>query len=365
MSGAVNALLEWANPAWGRHRAVPRMEAGLRPNLRLDEATELVPAGDHQPDDIVVTTTGAVLFSDGRQVFELRDGRPAAFAGLDGDVAALAADRAGVLAAVEGHGIVRISTAGTVEDVCTAESVRTCVTALAPTPDGAVLATIGSLTVSRTDWARALVTGDRTGRIVRVAGADARVVAERLGWPSGIGVGSPDEAVVSISLEHRVEARSLGDLGKPGRAVTTNLPVYPGRIRGDEAGYWLAAPYVRNRVTEMLLDEPGLRAEMVETIRPDEWFVPRLRAGGPFTDTMQMGQLRVLGVVKSWAPARSCGLVFRMDREGRVLESAHARVDSDRHGVTGIALRDGELLAAVLGHGSVLAVTPLTRTGGQ
>ena len=64
--------------------------------------------------------------------------------------------------------------------------------------------------------------------------------------------------------------------------------------------------------------------------------------------------LRVLGVVKSWAPARSCGLVFRMDRTGRVVESAHARVDSNRHGVTGVAARGGQVIAAARGHRNLL-----------
>ncbi len=41
---------------------------------------------------------------------------------------------------------------------------------------------------------------------------------------------------------------------------------------------------------------------MIGTISRDEWFVPRLHSEDPFTETMQMGQLRVLGVVKSWAP---------------------------------------------------------------
>ena len=104
----------------------------------------------------------------------------------------------------------------------------------------------------------------------------------------------------------------------------------------------------------MLLDEHQLLDEMVRTIRPDEWFVPRLRAGSPFTDTMQMGQLRVLGVVKSWAPARSCGVVFRIDAGGRIAEGAHARVDSPRHDITGIAVRQGVLLVAARGHGNLI-----------
>ncbi|SFW79829.1 hypothetical protein [Amycolatopsis australiensis] len=321
---------EWLNPGWVRRRTVPPMDTGLRPNLRLDDAAELLTPGEYQPDDVVLTA-GGVVFSSGNRVIGGRE--------FPGRVAALAVRDGEVLAAVDGVGIVT----ATGEQVCTA--VKSGVTALAAAPDGSLLATIGS--TREAQWARALVTGDRSGRLVRIDGGRADVVAEGLAWPSGVGV-SGDEVRLSLSLEHRIEARPLGALGKRGRPVIENLPVYPGRISGD----WIAAPYVRNRVTELLLDEPALLAEMTATISPDEWFVPRLHAGNPFTDTMQMGQLRVLGVVKSWAPARSCGLVFRLDESGRVAESAHARVDSPRHGVTGVAARDGRVVVTV--HGNLL-----------
>lgn len=74
--------------------------------------------------------------------------------------------------------------------------------------------------------------------------------------------------------------------------LCANLPVYPGRIASAGTDFWIAAPYVRNRVTEMLLDEPQLVSEMTTSINQDEWFVPRLRPVSPYTDTMQMGQLR-------------------------------------------------------------------------
>lgn len=70
---------------------------------------------------------------------------------------------------------------------------------------------------------------------------------------------------------------------------------------------------------------------MIGTISRDEWFVPRLHSEDPFTETMQMGQLRVLGVVKSWAPARSCGLVFRMDARA---ESSRAPMPASTATVT-------------------------------
>ncbi|WP_409180726.1 hypothetical protein F9C11_30120 [Amycolatopsis sp. VS8301801F10] len=347
MSPVLDTVKEWINPNWGRARTVPPMDTGLRPNLRLDAAAELLPAGEFEPDDVVATAAGLV-FSSGNDVCTVRADEVTRLASFGSPVTALTVRDEQVIAAVEGRGLVAVSQSGETEDLCTDAPVTTCVTALA-TDGAALLATVGSTKVA--EWPRALVTGDRSGLLVRVDGARAEVVAERLAWPSGVGVAG-DEVLLSLSLDHRVEARSA--LGKSGRVLSANLPVYPGRVHVAGEGWWFAAPYVRNRVTELLLDEPALLAEMTETISPEEWFVPRLRAGDPFTDTMQMGQLRVLGVVKSWAPARSCGLVFRMDSTGRVAESAHARVDSPRHGVTGVTVHNGQAVAAARGARNLL-----------
>ncbi len=193
--------------------------------------------------------------------------------------------------------------------------------------------------------------------IVRLDGSRARVEAQGMGWPSGIEVASPTEVLVSLSFDHRIELRALSALARPSRPIARNMPIYPGRLAAAGDGWWVAAPYIRNRVTEMLLDEPEVIEEMVAHVDPEDWFVPRLRCTNPYTDTMQMGQLRVLGVVKPWAPARSCGLILRVDRTGRVVESAHARVDSPRHGVTGVAVSDGRILAAAKGFGNLLQLT--------
>lgn len=347
MSPVLDTVKEWLNPNWGRARTVPPMDTGLRPNLRLDAAAELVPAGEYEPDDVVATAAGLV-FSSGNDVFAVRADEVTRLVSFGGTVTALTVRDDQIVAAVEGRGLVSVAQSGETEDLCTDAPVTGGVTALA-TDGAALLATVGSTKVS--EWSRALVSGDRSGLLVRVDGARAEVVAERLAWPSGVGVAA-GEVLLSLSLDHRIEARSAP--GGRGRVLSANLPVYPGRVHVAGDDWWFAAPYIRNRVTELLLDEPGLLAEMTEKISPEEWFVPRLRAGDPFTDTMQMGQLRVLGVVKSWAPARSCGLVFRTDSTGRVAESAHARVDSPRHGVTGLTVHNGHVIAAARGGRNLL-----------
>ncbi|TSD94096.1 hypothetical protein FOS14_21455 [Skermania sp. ID1734] len=356
MNRTLTAVKEFLIPSLGRHRTVPPMEAGMRPNSRLDAAELLLPAGEYEPEDVALTDSGALVFSSGKSVFEVVDSRVRELASLRGLVGPLLANGAGVLAAVEGVGIVSVGASGATNPVCDDPLVSSCVTDMTRAPDGALLVTVGSHRHGRDEWACALVADDRSGRIVRVDGSQVSVVADALAWPSSIEMCSDTEVLLSLSLAHRIERRSLAALGKSAGAMVANLPAYPGRLAADDDGWWVAAPYVRNRFTELLLDEPELCADMTETIARDEWFVPRLRCVNPYTDTMQMGQLRVLGVVKPWAPARSYGLAFRLDHNGRITTSVHSRVDGDRHGVTGVAAHNGKLIVAAQGFGNLLAL---------
>ncbi|NEW26633.1 hypothetical protein [Nocardia cyriacigeorgica] len=353
MSRMLSTLKEWVNPDWARHRSVPPFEAGLRPNRRLDEGAVLLPEDEYEPDDLILRGSGEVVFSSGNSVFRLVDGAVAPLVTLGGQVGSLVEAGDSVIAAVDGVGLVAIDAMGRARDLCTDPAVASCVTDLAVLPDGALLCAIGSCAV--TDWAAALVADDRSGRIVRIDGARAQVVAEGLAWPAGIESDGDTGVVVSLSFDHRLERRSVASLGAPGQPMGANLPVYPGRIRETADGWWVAAPYARNRFTELLLDEPEVLREMTATIPAEQWFVPRLRCENPYTDTLQLGQLRVHGVIKPWAPARSYGLAFRVDSRGRITESVHSRADGDRHGVTGVASRDGRILVAARGFRNVIA----------
>jgi hypothetical protein len=357
MNRTLATLAEWINPAWGQHRTVPPMDAGLRLNGRLDEAVELLRTGAYEPDDVVVTDSGVILFGSGNHLLSLSGGQVRTLAECPGPVGSLVCRGGVVIAAVEGTGLVAVDGSGTITELYTDQVVSTCVTDLAVLPDGSVIATVGSRHHDAHNWSRALVRGDRSGMIVRLDGSRARVEAQALAWPSGIEVASPTEVLLSLSFDHRIEVRSLAALSRPSRPIARNMPVYPGRLSATADGWWVAAPYIRNRVTEMLLDEPEVIDQMVARVDPEDWFVPRLRCTNPYTDTMQMGQLRVLGVVKPWAPARSCGLVLRMDGTGRVVESAHARVDSPRHGVTGVAVSGGRIMVAAKGFGNLLQLS--------
>ena len=57
-----------------------------------------------------------------------------------------------------------------------------------------------------------------------------------------------------------------------------------------------------------------------------------------------------------WSPSRSYGLVARLDREMRLVESFHSRANGRRHGVTSVIATGSRALVAARGGGVILAI---------
>lgn len=348
-------LKEWINPSWGRHRTVPPMEAGLRPNDLLERAEVRFAGRDDVVPDDIVALDGRIFFSSAAEIRELGDAGSGLIARFDGTVTALAVGQGGLVAAVEGRGLMQVAPDGGVRELSAEEATRSCVTDISVRDDGTVLLSIGSTTRGPGDWSSCLLLGESDGALVLVRDGRADTVASGLPWPSGV-EWDGENVVVSLSLAHRIERRPIAEIGAPGAPLASNMAIYPGRISAASAGWWVAGPYVRNRFTELLLDEPGACRDMMETIDRDQWFVPRLGLGNPWTDPLQIGQIRVLGVVKPWAPARSYGLVFHLGANGRVTRSYQSRVDGTRHGVTGVVPDGDGLLAAARGAAEIYRI---------
>jgi hypothetical protein len=346
---------EFVNPSSVPHSSVPPFEAGLRPNSLLDNARQLLGVGPgYVPEDLAVAADGRLLFTSGDGLYEVKDVDVEKLASWDGAAAgAVTLTAAGAVVAIEGRGLFIVSSKGEVHPVCEDPIVQHSVTDVTSISEDDFLVTVG--TVKRISWARAFVERDRSGSIVRVSGGQATVVATGLGWPSGIAV-SGSEVTLALSFDHAIERRALDRLDKTATLLTKNLPVYPGRVRIAERQVWVAAPYPRNRMTELALDEPKFIDRMVKTLPEDQWLVPRLDQESPFTESPQLGAMRTHGDIKPWAPVRAYGLVFRMEASGRIDWSAHSRANGERHGVTGVAVRGGEVFVAVKGYGDILTI---------
>ena len=342
------SVKEFIAPGSVSRTSIPPFEAALRANSKLDEAQLVLESAEHEPNSIVAIGGNSFRFSSGNSVFSYDGDVVTEQVRFDGSAGSLERIGADTVVAVEGRGLVLLDDAGNTTDLCTDDAVKSCITDLAAGPEGELYATVGSRHLNIKQWSRSLLEADRSGQLVRVGGTKVTTLLSGLAWPAGVLIdpSDPRRIVVSSSNDHRIYTGQVGAASLD--PLTSELPFYPGRLRGaDDGGYWVAAPYVRNRFTELMLTDAGFTREMMATIDPDEWLVPRLRSDRPHAAALQVGQIRVLGVLKPWAPARSYGLVAHIERGGRFDFSAHSRADGDVHGITDVAVSGpGQVLLA-------------------
>jgi hypothetical protein len=157
---------------------------------------------------------------------------------------------------------------------------------------------------------------------------------------------------VSESWSSRVQAFAGG---KRVRAVTDSLPGYPSRLSAAHGGgFWLTCFALRTQLIEFVLREHPYRRRMLAEIEPQYWIAPALNSGNTFLEPMQGAQLKMMGIVKPWAPPRSYGLVIRLNDEGLVRYSLHSRFDGNHHGVVAAVECAGDLFVLAKGCCKVL-----------
>lgn len=350
MNRLLRGIREFIAPSSVNNVSVPPFEAGLRPNSDLDTAAPLTAGDVHDIDD--VTAIGDMLIYSNGSTVVLGLEQPI-IAELGGRVTALTSDGSAILAAVETQGLVRLSVTGAVSAISDNPDVRSGVTALAAS-GGRVIAAIGSATHRAGEWPESLLDGATDGRLLAVHdGGRIEVIADQLAWPSGVLAEEDGTLVVTESHRHRVIRIS----GQQHETLLSALPAHPGRIVASTDGWWIAFPYPRNRAAEMFMTEPDVIAAMRAEVPREGWLVPTLRAENIYRDPLQIGQQRVMGVVKPWAPPRSYGLVAHVNRKGRVTHSHHSRPDGFRHGITGLVLVGNRLIVASAGARGLLEVS--------
>jgi hypothetical protein len=170
-----------------------------------------------------------------------------------------------------------------------------------------------------------------------------------LAWPQGVASRANGDVLVSESWTHCV--RSLSDK----RFIYENIPAYPGRLcASDDGGFWLACFAARTQLVDFLLADRRLSERMMSEVDEEFWIAPTLAATDHPYEPTQLGGVKQYGAKKPWAPARSYGLVIRLDSELAPIASLHSRVDGKRHGMTGVAAAGGTLFMTSKGNGKLL-----------
>jgi sugar lactone lactonase YvrE len=360
----IDALLDWKDRLLGRGDAsitVPVFDGALKSNNLLEEAAAF--ASLEAPEDLA--TDGRSLYvADGAAVLRYDVSTAGADRGatesqrFDRPVTALACLADGGLAvALDGRELRIVGGAhdGRRWDAVGGSKLN-AVNAIGVAPDGRLLVTDGSLEHAFGQWRHDLMGLGRSGRLVELqpASGESRVLATGLAHAFGACAAGP-EVWVSESWSHRLRAYA-GD--KRGRAVTDSLPGYPSRISAAAGGgFWLTCFTLRTQLVEFVLREHAYRKRMLAEIEPQHWIAPALNSGNTFLEPMQGAQLKMMGVVKPWAPPRSYGLVIRLSDEGLVRYSLHSRFDGKHHGVVAAVECGGDLFVLAKGCRKILRLS--------
>jgi sugar lactone lactonase YvrE len=336
---------------------IPVLDGAFSPNQRLDAAREL--AGPFErPDDLAAGPDGALYVSSGDAILRCAGadyGKREEFARLPASVGGLAWTADGrLLACVSGRGLCALSGGG--EPLGWLEAAGgaplICPTSVTVAGDGAIYVTDGSRANTPDSWLADLM--QKLAPSGRVIACDAwlgaaRVFADRLAWPSGAVVSHDERDVwVCESWAHSLSAISRENERR--RTIVKNYAGYPARIsRGAAGDYWLAFFGLRTQLTEFVLRERGFCEAMMKTVPPELWIGPTLDGRFNYREPTQIGRIKKLGIQKPWAPARSYGLVARLDAAGDAVESLHSRVDGRIHGVTSVRAVGSRVIAASKG----------------
>ncbi len=359
----MGALREWTDRLLGRGESsitVPVFDGALKSNRLVEDADELAQLG--APADLA-TDGQSVFFADGARVWQ-NGGAGVAWAPreaalVDGPVSAIACVPGGGLAVAVAGREIRILGGRYDGRVIISVGGRAlhAVNALSVAADGRLLASDGSATQPPQRWKHDLMELGRSGRLVELdmATGEGRELAGGLAYAFGTCSGQ-DSSWVCESWRHRVLRVAAGG-GAP-IPVIDNLPGYPSRIaQASGGGYWLTCFALRTQLVEFVLREPTFRKRMLKEIDPAYWIAPAVNSGNTFLEPMQGAHLKMMGVVKPWAPPRSYGLVIRLDADGLIRYSLHSRFDGQHHGVVAAVECAGQLYLLSLGAKKLLRLS--------
>ena len=329
----IASLREFVNRVLGRGEAtitVPSFDGALKPNQALGSAETLLEC--EAPEDVAVDSN-SLLVADGARLLRLAGSSATTIRTFERSISALGVLPGGRLAVALGGTEVRIY-----DDVSAENPARVfngdlhAVNALAPAPDGTLIATDGSTVRGVDDWAWDLMELGQTGQVFRLDPKTGTVTRLARGLAYAFGAVARDgDVLVSESWRHRLISISPDGSSK---IVLGRLPVYPSRIApAAGGGFWLTAFTARTQLVEFVLREPAYRRRMIAEIDPEYWVVPRLRSGNTFKEPLQGAHIKTMGVMKPWAPPRSYGLVIRLSADGLPRYSLHSRVDGVNHGI--------------------------------
>jgi len=325
---------------------IPALDGALRPNRRLDEASQRIPISD--PNGILAGPEG-LLVSSGDEVRRLdADGAGALVHKAKSAISCLGRAAGGIAVGLENGAVELVG--GRFDGAAFEPTPEArCPTAIEGTEDGLYVCH-GSSSNSPSNWQRDLMERNASGSVwlLDPASGSRHRIIDRLAFPAGI-VANRETLIVAEAWRHRL-IRLDRATGKFLDLALDDLPGYPGQIARDGGqGYLLSVFAPRSQLVEFILREPGYRRRMLAEVEARYWVAPSFRAGRSFYEPLQGGGVKHLGILKPWAPTLSFGMVVRTDENWLPLDSFQSRADGSTHGITGAVFHEGSIYAASRG----------------
>lgn len=349
----------WADSFFRRGEfsvTVPVMDGPLRPNRLLEEADVAFRVDGL---DNLTAAGGTVLCSSGPRLLSWTPGYAEAseLARYYSVISALASEPGGAVAIGLDAGGVLIR-GGPHDGRRVGDGKLNCPTALLFLDADTIVVANGSAKRRPAEWKRDLMSIGSSGSVWRVdlPSSEATRLADGLAFPYAVAPAPGGRVLVSCAWRHRIV--SIDAAGREAmKSVLDDLPGYPSRIvAAQKGGYWLSVFAVRTQLVEFVLREHKYREQMMAEIPVDYWVGPDLTSGQSFLEPLQGGGIKQMGILKPWAPARSYGLVVRLDAGFNPVASFHSRADGHVHGVTSVCEIAGRLIAGAKGPGLAVNV---------
>jgi len=334
--------------------SVPILDGPLKPNNVLESAEVFL---EHPSlDDMCIDASGQLCISAGSDILRVSSAaKTEIIAQLPDMVQALAAFGNGIVAATRTRLFFIGGRAdGKIVDVIDGIG-ATCINALRESSDGTLLISDGSQKTAYLDWSKDLLDRARSGRLIEYFPETGKflVKLKNMAYCYGVCV-HQGRILASESWAHRVRVLE----GETSHVGIQELPGYPSRMTpASDGGCWLTLFAPRSQLLEFVLRENAYRQEMMATIDPKYWIAPTYQSGQDFLEPLQYGGVRQMGILKPWAPARSYGLIIRLDQNLLPRYSLHSRVGGRHHGITAVVEFGGALLALSKGSNSLLRIS--------
>lgn len=341
--------------------SIPAMDGALQTNSVIEKSDCI---GRGETIDNLVSCAGNVYFSDAKQLMKVGAKKPSPVGKpFAAEIIATASTEQSI-AVVTADGNVFVGKPSKLKQIeVPAGSNIEHTTAVDFFGENSLILCIGSVKNHPQNWTRDLLEKNRLGLVcsLDIATGKISIWADKLAYPAGVIVRN-SRVIISEAWRHRlIEVSPMGI----GNVVLSQLPGYPGRIKNDVSnGAILSVFAPRSQLIELVLREPTYRKRMMQEVPQHLWIAPAYSSGKSFLEPMQSGAVKIMGVLKPWAPSRSYGLVAMLDDNFQPISSYHSRADGNRHGITSAIKVGKNLILSSRGAGEVLKID-LTNKGAQ